>query len=206
MTMPNYPKDVTLKDGRQAAIRQLKQDDLDALHRFFLDLPEEERIFLRHDVTDKALLEKWTANQDFEHVVPLVACDEDAIIGEGTLHIEKEGWMQHVGSVRLVIAPSHRGNGLGTLMTRELVQIAQFRSLEKLRANVIEKEEFSIKMLAGAGFKRNSVLHDLAKDRKGRTCNVVVMVNDVADLTRILEDWIHDAMIPAFRAPSGGHS
>jgi len=47
-----YPKAATLKDGRNVVIRPLTRNDFDQLYSFFQALPEEDRLFLRHDVTD----------------------------------------------------------------------------------------------------------------------------------------------------------
>ncbi len=204
MLTKDYPKTVTLRDKRDVVIRLLKDDDLDSLHRFFVGLPEEDRVFLRHDVTDRELLRRWTEQIDLDSVTPLVAVDGDAIVGDATLHFEKSGWMQHIGAIRIVTATTHRANGLGTFLTRELVRVAQIRGIEKLRALMLENDEGSFKMLRGAGFELVAVLKEMGKDRKGKKCNIAVMVNDVEDLSKILEDWYQDSMIPAFRAPGCG--
>jgi len=204
MLTKNYPKTVALRDGREIVIRLLREDDLDKLHRFFEELPEEDRVFLRHDVTDRDLLRRWTEQIDLDSITPLVAVDGDAIVGDATLHFEKSGWMQHIGAIRIVTAATHRANGLGTCLTRELVRVAQIRDIEKLRALTLEDDEGSIRMLRGAGFELAAVLKEMGKDRKGKKCNISVMVNDVEDLRRILEDWYQDSTIPEFRAPGGG--
>lgn len=205
MDMPKYPVTVTLKDDREVVIRLLQPDDRESLYQFFRSLPEEDRIFFRHDVTDPEIARKWTEEIDLTLAVPLVALDGDEIIGDATLHLDRDGWMQHVGSIRIATATTHRSGGLGTFMTCELVKIAESKGLEKLRANLIENDEGSVKMLQAAGFEINTVLNELARDRQGRTCNVTVMVNYVANLSRIIEDWMHDAVIPAYRVPGGGH-
>ncbi len=199
-----YPKTVTLKDGRSAVLRPLARGDSDRLHAFFMGLCEEDRLFLRHDVCDVELVRKWTENLDFEHVIPLVALDRDSIIGDGTLHIETLGWMQHVGQIRLVTARTHRHTGLGALIARELVALAEERQLEKLQAHVIEDNAGAVKMFEAVGFERMAVLKDLVKDLNGDKRDLLIMVNDVSNLGRIMEDWIQDSMVPAFRVPGDG--
>ena len=117
----DYPKTVTLKDGRTAAIRPLAHGDFDKLFAFFQAMPEDDRIFFRHDTRDPDLIRKWTEKIDFDNVVPLVAEDGDEIVGEGTLQITTHGWMRHVGLIRLVTARAHRRNWLGTFIVKELV-------------------------------------------------------------------------------------
>ncbi len=85
-----------------------------------------------------------------------------------------------------------------------LVSVASERNLEKLQAEVIEDDISAVKMFDAVGFKRIAVLKDMVKDTKGKDRNLLVMLNDVANLGRTMEDWIQDSMIPAFRVPGAG--
>ena len=99
MLTTEYPKTVTLKDGRSIVIRPLARDDFDQLHAFFAALPEEDRLFLRHDVSDPQLVRKWTEELDFDRIVPLNALDGGEVVASGSLHLLPHGWMSHVGHV-----------------------------------------------------------------------------------------------------------
>jgi RimJ/RimL family protein N-acetyltransferase len=203
MEIDGIPKEVALKSGRRVKIRLLNGEDFEKLSAFFQGLPDSNRLFLQHNVLDPELIRKWTQQLDLDHVIPLVAEDGDKIVASGTLHLSPHGWMQHVGQIRLVIAPTHRGVGLGTLVAHELVQQAEDRNLEKLYANVIESDIVSVKMLQRLGFKSAAVLKDLVKDQVGKKQNLAIMMNDVADLGRILEDWIQDSMVSGSQVPDG---
>ena len=204
MSIPGLPKTITLRDGRTVTLRLLGNDDAERLHAFFQALPEEARLFLRHNVEDPALIRQWTAELDLEHVIPLVAEDGDKIVADGTLHIEKHSWMRHVGLVRIVIAETHRNVGLGTLTVRELVALAEERDLEKLQAQAIEDEPGQVRLFQVFGFEKVAVLEGMVKDQKGVSRNLVLMVNDVTSLGQTVDDWIHDSMIPAYRVPGAG--
>jgi len=204
MFQSSYPRLATLTDGRTVALRPLTRDDFAPLHAFFLALPDEDRIFLRHDVCDPDVVRRWTDQIDFERVLPLVAVDGDKIVGDGTLHIASHGWMQHVGNVRLVTARTHRHVGLGRAIARELVAIAESKNIEKLQAEFIEDDIGAVKMFEAVGFKRLAVLKDVVKDIHGQPRNLLLMMSSVSDLERVMEDWIQDSMIPAFRVPGGG--
>lgn len=82
-----YPKNVQLRDGREVVLRPLAQDDFERFYSFFGTLPEEDRLFLAHDVSDPDFIRSWTDDLNFERVIPLVALDGDRIVGDGTLHI-----------------------------------------------------------------------------------------------------------------------
>ena len=199
LTNDTYPKALKLKDGRTVSLRPLQRHDADKLGTFFSTLPDEDRMFLRHDVSDPDLVRQWTEKLDFEQIVPLVALDGDTIVGDGTLHIAAHEWMRHVAHIRLVTARTHRHKGLGALIARELVALAADRDIEKLQAHVVED-----KMFQAVGFNTVAVLKDMVKDRTGRKRNLAIMDNDVASLGRIMEDWIHDSMLAAYRVPGGG--
>ena len=204
LTNDTYPKTLKLKDGRTVTLRPLQRHDADKLGTFFSALPDEDRMFLRHDVSDPDLVRQWTEKLDFGHIVPLVALDGDTIVGDGTLHIDAHEWMQHVAQIRLVTARTHRHKGLGALIARELVALAADRDIEKLQAHVTEDNLGAIKMFQAVGFNTVAVLKDMVKDQTGRKRNLAIMDNDVASLGRIMEDWIHDSMLAAYRVPGGG--
>ncbi len=204
MLMDEYPKTATLKDGNSVVIRQLQSDDFENLLDFFESLPDEDRIFLRHDVRDPELVRKWTAELDLDHIVPLVALDGDDLIASGSLHIIPHECMRHVGHIRLITGKPYRNTGLGGLIIRELVAIAEERNLEKLQAHVIQDNVGALKMLEAIGFAKEAVLKGMVKDRSWKTRDLAIMVNDVADLSRIMEDWIHQSMQPGHRVPGGG--
>jgi L-amino acid N-acyltransferase YncA len=204
MDIEGYPKEAVLKDGRVVTIRLLANGDFDRLRAFFQGLSDEDRLFMRHDVTDPEVVARWVGQIDLERVIPLVAEEGEKIVANSTLHLSNHGWATHVGHLRLVTARTHRHVGLGTLIARELVALAEKRGLEKLQSQVIEDNVGSVKLFEKLGFEVVAVLKDLVKDQKGKKRNLAIMISNVADLERILEDWIHDATIPAFRVPDDG--
>ncbi|MCP4591348.1 MAG: GNAT family N-acetyltransferase [bacterium] len=200
----DYPKSIELKDGRKVILRPLAQDDFDGLFSFFQALSKEDRLYLAHDVSDPDLVRKWTDELDFERVIPLVALERDRIVGNGTLRMASRGWMRHVGQIRLVTARSHRHRGLGAFITRDLVALAGERGLQKLQAHVIEDSVGAVRMFEAVGFNKVAVVEKLVRDQHGAERNLAIMINDVVSLAQIMEDWIQDMMIPAFRGPGEG--
>ena len=77
MSLSGYPKEAALKDGREVIIRPLSNGDFDMLTAFFSALPAEDRMFLRHDVTDPEVVGRWIEHLDYSRVIPLVAEDRD---------------------------------------------------------------------------------------------------------------------------------
>ncbi len=199
-----YPKEVTLTDGRTVVMRPLEKGDFDRLCSFFQSLSPDERRFLRHDVGDREMIRKWVEELDFARVIPIIALEGDRIVADATLHVCHHGWMQHVGHVRLVLACSHRNVGLDAIIVHELVVIAESRGLEKLQCHVIEDNAAMVRMFEQIGFEKVAVLKDLVKDANGVNRNLAIMINDVSNLEKLMEDWILDSMLPAYRAPGEG--
>jgi RimJ/RimL family protein N-acetyltransferase len=199
-----YPKEVALKNGQKVTLRLLDNTDSDKLYAFFQALRDEDRLFLRHDVTDRDLIAGWVANIDLRRIIPLVAEDGDKIVADGTLHLATHGWSQHAGEIRLVTGPTHRRIGLGTVVARELVRAAEDLGLEKLRTHVIEDDVGSVTTLRRLGFVVAAVLEDWVKDQRGNKRNLAIMTNSVVQLTQVMEEWILGSIQPGFRAPPEG--
>ena len=58
--LQKFPREIKLKDGSKSRLRPLRKDDEKAFHEFFLAVPEPERMFIKHRVTDPAIIrEVW---------------------------------------------------------------------------------------------------------------------------------------------------
>ena len=114
--MAPYQKEGVLKDGTRVILRPMVKEDRDGLLDFHRRLDEKDKLFLRHDVRDPAVIDHWVNNIDYQKVFPLLAIADGRIVGDATLHMRKVGWKRHVGNVRLVVAKDFQGRGLGTLL------------------------------------------------------------------------------------------
>ena len=54
-----YPKEVVLKEGKEAVIRPLEKQDEGLLGQFYAELPDSDRWFMRYDVLDSKVVRKW---------------------------------------------------------------------------------------------------------------------------------------------------
>ena len=174
--MPAYPKEVRLRDNKAVAVRPLSRDDADALLQFFLAIPEEERFFLKDDVTSPELIRRWTSELDYRRALPLVALVDARIVAEAVLVRRRGNARSHLGEVRVTVAPDYREIGLGTTLVRELCDIADDAELDKvLFEAVADKEEDAIKAMEWLGFLRSGTIEGGAKDQQGHLHDVVIM-------------------------------
>ena len=68
-----------------------KRDDV-RLHKFFLAVPEEERLFIKQPIFDRTMFKDWCRHADFERNLPLLMLHRQKVIGEATLHQRFGGW------------------------------------------------------------------------------------------------------------------
>src|SRR5262245_7007900 len=115
--MPHrYPQEAALRDGRRVLLRPFKATDTDALYEFFQHLPADTRRFAWARIEDRATVEGFAQDLDYDRVFPLLALDGRRVVADATLHYRDHGPLRLVGRVKWLIDPAFRGVGLGTLM------------------------------------------------------------------------------------------
>ena len=82
---PDRGEKVKLKDGTEVNIRPLERGDADRSRVFFLNLPEEDRAYLRVDVTDKDFVRRRYDAMASGKIVRLIAEVDGEIIADGSL-------------------------------------------------------------------------------------------------------------------------
>jgi GNAT superfamily N-acetyltransferase len=179
LELQRFPKKITLKDGLQCTLRPLKKDDEKKFHDFFLAVPEEERMFIKHRVTESSVIHSWCQNIDLGRNLPLLAVADGKIVGAATLHQQLGGWKRHIGRVSVLVLPKYRGRGLARAMITEIVQIARSLGLERVEAEFIGEQEAAIKMFALLGFSNLVRLEDYVKDMQAISHDYVLMGVDL---------------------------
>jgi L-amino acid N-acyltransferase YncA len=171
-----FPKDVVLRDGSTVSVRPLGESDAEPLLAFFSRLPEEERHFLKDDVTSPKVIGRWTSEIDYDRALPLVAVENARIIANAVLLRSRHGAHRNVAVLRVVVDPGARQRGLGTALMKELCDIAADAELERVTAEfVVGVQDDAIAASERLGFLRAATIHELLRDQHGRTHDVAVM-------------------------------
>ena len=152
--LEEYPKKITLQDGFICILRPMTRDDQDALYRFFISLPEDDKKYLRNDVTNRILIEKWCRELNYDKVLPILAEHENKILASATLHRETFGWGRHIGEIRINVAADFQQRGLGSLLLEELSKLALGYNLAKLCAKVIASRTYVTRAFEKNAFVR----------------------------------------------------
>ena len=176
-----YPKEATLKDGTAILLRPFERKDKDALLTFFQKLPEADRLFLKDDVTDPAVVERWAAELNYEKVFPLLAWRENDVVADAPLHKNLGGWMKHVGTIRMVVAREFHKQGVGSILANELFLHALKSGLEKIVAEMMETQHGARKVFEKLGFKLEATFHGHVRDQIGVRHDLLVLTKDLED-------------------------
>ena len=179
LELQNFPKHIQLKDGKKATVRVLKAEDEKEFHQLFLDIPERERMFIKHRVQDIKVIREWCKNIDVGRNLPLLGIVDHKIVGVATLHQRLGGWKRHIGRVSVLVHPNFRGRGLATQLVEETLDIARRAGLERAEAAFIAEQEAAMKMFALLGFNQLVRLDDYVKDMQAITHDYILMGLDL---------------------------
>ncbi|HEY3486208.1 MAG TPA: GNAT family N-acetyltransferase [Ilumatobacteraceae bacterium] len=152
-------------------IRPIDATDAERLRTFFAGVPEGDRTFFREDVLEPATIERWLADASSRR---LVAVDGDEIAGYAAV-LPGVGWSQHVGEVRLVVGPAHRGRGLGRALARAALLGVGDLGLTKLVVEVVADDDPTVNMFTTLGFEAEGLLRDHVRSRAGEVHDLLIL-------------------------------
>jgi ribosomal protein S18 acetylase RimI-like enzyme len=157
----------------------------DALLAFFEGLPEGDRTFIKEEVTDPDTVRSWAG--DTGPGGRWVAVDDGAG-GDGGDEVTGylavrplPGWSDHVGELRLVVAPSRRGSGLGRELARRGLVEAVSSGLSKIVVEVVAEQGPALALFTDLGFTGEALLRDQIRDRSGELRDLMVLAHHVSD-------------------------
>jgi len=186
-------KTETLKDGTKVTVRTLTLKDLDKLMEFYRAIPEKDRRYLRVDVLNRDVVEQRIRLTQTGQTVRLVALLGDEIIADGTLEFSEEEWKKHQAELRVNVARSFQHNGLGTIMLRELYNLATAHKVEKVVVRFMRPQAAARSICRKLGFHEEIIIPDYVRDQKGQTHDMVIMTADMTDFWNELEHFYSDS-------------
>lgn len=172
-----FPQQVRLRNGATVELRPMVPGDQEKVLKFFLRIPEEDRYFLKDDVTSPRVIEGWASHLDYDRALPLLAWCDGEVVGNAVLVRSRVGARRHIGELRVVVDPEYRNLGLGSIMARQLCEIAADAELDKVVVELVAgREEEAISAMERLGFLRSARLPEYFRDQKGHPHDLVVMV------------------------------
>lgn len=173
--LEEFPKKHTTKGGVTVTVRPLRPDDHDAFHEFFCAMQPEELLYIKHRVTEPAIVKQWCDHIDLGHNLPLLAIDGAKVVGVCTLHQNLGGWKRHIGRISSHTHPSYRGKGLGYELIEHVIDIARAAGLQRLEAEFMGHQQHALRLFAYLGFAELYRLENYVKDMQAVEHDYVVM-------------------------------
>jgi L-amino acid N-acyltransferase YncA len=155
-------------------IRSLESGDREALERFIGRVPEGDRTFFKEDVDAPEVIDAWT------HPGPAraVAVADGEVVGYVAV-VPLHGWSDHVGEVRLIVDPGHRGRGIGRALAQRAVLEAVALDLRKMVVEVVADQAPTIAMFRALGFDPEALLTDHVRDQSGAVRDLMILAQSV---------------------------
>jgi RimJ/RimL family protein N-acetyltransferase len=150
------------------------------LRAFFAEVPDWEQRFLKEDVRDAdALVAAWLADPRGRWIL---AADGEAIVGLACA-LPQGGWSSHVAELRVIVAPSHRGRGLGRELARRALVTALELGCTHVYVEVVAEQEQLVAMFGDMGFEPEALLRDFVRDSNGEPHDLMLLTH------RAEEQW-----------------
>jgi RimJ/RimL family protein N-acetyltransferase len=193
MRLEGFPRPLTLRDGTALTVRPVKAGDQPALLAFYREMPREDRLFLKDDVTTESWADRFIRRIERSEALSLVAETGGQIVAEATLYRPQHGWSVHVGELRVAVAPSHRRKGLATALAGMLVKLATDQGADKIVVEVVENQVPALRIFTRLGFQREAVLRGHVKDIGGARRDLLILSNDVSHIWAAMEALVADS-------------
>ena len=156
-------------------IRPLEARDTAAVDRFLDRIPPGDRTFFKENVDDPDIRAAWFRPGPARI---LLALEGETVAGWVGL-VPLQAWSSHVGDVRVIVDPDHRGRGVGRTLTRHALLEALKLGLTKLVVEVIADQEAAVGMFRSLGFEPEALLKDHVRDQSGRVHDLIVLAHSV---------------------------
>jgi len=193
MKLEGFPRSVTLRDGTLLTVRPTKGGDQAALLAFYREMPQEDRLFLKDDVTTEPWADRFIRRIERNEALSLVAETDGRIVAEATLYRPQHGWSAHVGELRVAVARSHRRKGLATALAGMLVKLATDQGADKIVVEVVENQVPALRTFAKLGFQQEAVLRGHVRDTRGARRDLLILSNDVSHIWAAMEALVADS-------------
>ena len=106
---------------------------------------------------------------------------DEELIGYATFERGTARWTRHVAELRVVVAESARGRGIGRLLLELVFEMALEDGVTKLLARMTPDQTRAQKLFERLGFQEEAVLRDNAMDANGLTHDLLVLSYHVRD-------------------------
>jgi L-amino acid N-acyltransferase YncA len=194
MEHEGFPQTINIRGAGTLTVRPTRRGDEQALLAFYREMPQEDRLFLKDDVTTESWAERFIQRIERGEAVSLIAEQDGTIQAEATLYRPRHGWSTHVGELRVAVACNHRRKGVATALLRLLVKLATDQGVEKIVVEVVENQTAARRTFEKLSFQQEAVLRAHVKDIRGIRRDLLILVNDSSHVWAAIEAMLADSI------------
>jgi L-amino acid N-acyltransferase YncA len=166
---------VKLADGRIATLDWLKEDELsEVVEALNSVIREGKYLFMNNEITDMEEERRWFERATKEGMSYLVARVDGKLVGGASIHPRTEK-RAHVAEYGIYIREGYRDSGLGTALTRELIETAEKQGLEILQLSVYATNKRAFHVYKKCGFRECGKLTRGIKFLDGTYTDIILM-------------------------------
>jgi len=132
------------------------------------------------DINHPKVIDAWMAALQDGRMAGLAARRGGQLVGCSSIYTDPLSWSRHVGELRVLVASSERGRGLGRCLIQECFIQALELGLKKLVAQMTTNQTGAIAVFEDLGFHPEALLRQHVADRDGDLHDLVLLSHDVA--------------------------
>lgn len=161
--------------GRKLVLRPLEAPDREPMTAFARALPEDDLLFLQRDITQPAEVDWWIEETVRGNLVTIVAWEGPNVLGYATCDRGTVRWTRHVAELRVVVAESARGAGVGRLLLELVFEMALEEGVTKVVARMTPDQTGAQRLFQRLGFEQEATLRDHALGADGLPHDLLVL-------------------------------
>ncbi len=172
-----YPREFAAGD-KTITLRLMSSDDRDAILTFAKNLPPDDLLFLRLDITQPEAVDEWVANLEAGKTQTVLAEVDGKMAGYASVHHNDALWTRHMGEIRVLVSSDFRQLGIGRRLVNEVFLVAKALGLRKLTVQMTPDQKGARATFERLGFQLEALLADYVVDHEGKPRDMLIMSLD----------------------------
>jgi len=179
-----YPREFSVGE-KKVILRLMRPDDRDQILSFARNLPQNDLMFLRLDITKPEAVDEWIANLEAGRTTTLLAEVDGRMAGYASVHHNEALWTRHMGEIRVLVSSDFRQLGLGKRLVNEIFLVGKALGLKKLTVKMTPDQKGARTTFERLGFHLEALLADYVVDQDGKPSDMLIMSLDAAGFSDV---------------------
>ncbi len=179
-----YPREFAAGD-KTISLRLMRPDDRDAILSFARNLPPDDLLFLRLDITQPEAVDEWVGNVKAGRTHTVLAEVDGKMAGYASVHHDDAIWTRHMGEIRTLVSSDFRQLGIGRRLVNEVFLIGKALGLRKLTVKMTPDQRGARHTFERLGFQLEALLADYVVDHEGKPRDMLIMSLDSAGFSDV---------------------